>query len=87
MTCGARLPLGFDTDVRSGSNCDIPAQMNHVCFDPNIGSWSGWRAFRVSIAQSFCRLRNGGTQVIRVEKIEVSNTAQAIVGNPNPSAS
>jgi hypothetical protein len=38
------------------------------------------------IAQSLCRLRNGGTQVIRVEKIEVSNTAQAIVGNPNPSA-
>jgi hypothetical protein len=39
------------------------------------------------IAQSLCRLRNGGTQVIRVEKIDVSNTAQAIVGNPNPSAS
>ena len=27
------------------------------------------------------RLRNGGTQVIRVERIEVSDTAQAIIGN------
>jgi hypothetical protein len=29
------------------------------------------------------RLRNGGTQVIRVERIEVSDTAQAIIGNVN----
>lgn len=29
------------------------------------------------------RLRNGGTQVIRVERIEVSDTAQAIIGNIN----
>ena len=29
------------------------------------------------------RLRNGGTQVIRVERIEVSETAQAIIGNIN----
>jgi hypothetical protein len=29
------------------------------------------------------RLRNGGTQVIRVEWIEVSDTAQAIIGNIN----
>jgi hypothetical protein len=29
------------------------------------------------------RLRNGGTQVIRVEMIEVSNNAQAIIGNIN----
>jgi hypothetical protein len=28
-------------------------------------------------------LRSGGTQVIRVEKIEVSETAQAIIGNVN----
>jgi hypothetical protein len=27
------------------------------------------------------RLRNGGTQVIRVERIEVSDTVQAIIGN------
>jgi hypothetical protein len=27
------------------------------------------------------RLRNGGTQIIRVERIEVSDTAQAIIGN------
>jgi hypothetical protein len=27
------------------------------------------------------RLRNGGTQVIRVERIEVSDNAQAIIGN------
>jgi hypothetical protein len=27
------------------------------------------------------RLRNGGTQVIRVERIEVSDSAQAIIGN------
>jgi hypothetical protein len=27
------------------------------------------------------RLRNGGTQVIRVERIEVSDTAQAVIGN------
>jgi hypothetical protein len=30
------------------------------------------------------RLRNGGTQVIRVERIEVSDTAQAIIGNISP---
>ena len=29
------------------------------------------------------RLRNGGTQVIRVERIEVAETAQAIIGNVN----
>jgi hypothetical protein len=29
------------------------------------------------------RLRNGGTQVIRVERIEVSDTAQAVIGNIN----
>jgi hypothetical protein len=29
------------------------------------------------------RLRNGGTQVIRVERIEVSDSAQAIIGNIN----
>jgi len=29
------------------------------------------------------RLRNGGTQVIRVERIEVSDNAQAIIGNIN----
>jgi hypothetical protein len=30
------------------------------------------------------RLRNGGTQVIRVERLEVSDNAQAIIGNINP---
>ena len=29
------------------------------------------------------RLRNSGTQVIRVERIEVSDSAQAIIGNIN----
>jgi hypothetical protein len=29
------------------------------------------------------RLRNGGTQIIRVERIEVSDRAQAIIGNIN----
>jgi hypothetical protein len=29
------------------------------------------------------RLRNGGTQVIRVERIEVADTAQAVIGNIN----
>ena len=29
------------------------------------------------------RLRNGGMQVIRVERIEVSDNAQAIIGNIN----
>jgi hypothetical protein len=29
------------------------------------------------------RLRNGGTQLIRVERIEVSDSAQAIIGNIN----
>jgi hypothetical protein len=29
------------------------------------------------------RLRSGGTQVIRVERIEVSDTAQAIISNIN----
>jgi hypothetical protein len=28
-------------DVRCGSNCDIPAQMDHVRFGPNIGSGVG----------------------------------------------
>jgi hypothetical protein len=35
------------------------------------------------IVEAMRRLRSGGTQVIRVEKIEVSDTAQAIVGNIN----
>ena len=29
------------------------------------------------------RLRSGGTQIIRVERIEVSDNAQAIIGNIN----
>jgi hypothetical protein len=31
--------------------------------------------------ETWRRLRNGGTQVIRVERIEVFDTAQAIIGN------
>ena len=30
------------------------------------------------------RLRSGGAQIIRVERIEVSDNAQAIIGNINP---
>jgi hypothetical protein len=40
------------------------------------------RAFATQV-EAMRRLRNGGTQVIRVEKIEVSDTAQAIIGNIN----
>jgi hypothetical protein len=36
-----------------------------------------------SQVETMRRLRNGGTQVIRVERIEVSETAQAIIGNIN----
>jgi hypothetical protein len=36
-----------------------------------------------SQAETMRRLRNGGTQIIRVERIEVSETAQAIIGNVN----
>jgi hypothetical protein len=32
-------------------------------------------------AETMRRLRNGGTQIIRVERIEVSDTAQAVIGN------
>lgn len=38
------------------------------------------RAFATQV-EAMRRLRNGGTQVIRVEKIEVSDTAQAVIGN------
>jgi hypothetical protein len=37
----------------------------------------------VNQVETMRRLRNGGTQVIRVEKIEVSDTAQAVIGNIN----
>lgn len=40
------------------------------------------RAFATQI-EAMRRLRNGGAQVIRVERIEVSDTAQAIIGNIN----
>jgi hypothetical protein len=40
------------------------------------------RAFATQV-EAMRRLRNGGTQVIRVERIEVSDTAQAIIGNVN----
>jgi hypothetical protein len=36
-----------------------------------------------SQVETMRRLRNGGTQIIRVERIEVSETAQAIIGNVN----
>ncbi|MEY9634162.1 hypothetical protein ABIF66_002391 [Bradyrhizobium japonicum] len=38
------------------------------------------RAFATQV-EAMRRLRNGGTQLIRVEKIEVSDTAQAVIGN------
>lgn len=40
------------------------------------------KAFATQV-EAMRRLRNGGTQVIRVEKIEVSDAAQAIIGNIN----
>ena len=40
------------------------------------------KAFATQV-EAMRRLRNGGTQVIRVERIEVSDTAQAIIGNVN----
>jgi hypothetical protein len=40
------------------------------------------RAFATQV-KAMRRLRNGGTQVIRVERIEVSGSAQAIIGNIN----
>ena len=40
------------------------------------------RAFATQV-EAMRRLRSGGTQVIRVERIEVSDTAQAIIGNVN----
>src|SRR5882762_6643906 len=40
------------------------------------------KAFATQV-ETMRRLRNGGTQVIRVERIEVSDTAQAVIGNIN----
>ncbi len=40
------------------------------------------RAFATQV-ETMRRLRQGGTQVIRVERIEVSDTAQALIGNIN----
>jgi hypothetical protein len=40
------------------------------------------KAFATQV-EAMRRLRNGGTQIIRVERIEVSETAQAIIGNIN----
>ena len=38
------------------------------------------RAFAIQV-ETLRRLRGGGTQVIRVERFEVSDSAQAIIGN------
>jgi hypothetical protein len=38
------------------------------------------KAFATQV-ETLRRLRSGGTQVIRIEKVEVSETAQAIIGN------
>ena len=38
------------------------------------------KAFAVQV-ETMRRLRNGGTQVIRIEKVEVSGAAQAVIGN------
>jgi hypothetical protein len=38
------------------------------------------KAFAAQV-ETMRRLRNGGTQVIRVERIKVSEPAQAIIGN------
>jgi hypothetical protein len=38
------------------------------------------RAFATQV-ETLRRLRSGGAQVIRIEKVEVSETAQAIIGN------
>ena len=40
------------------------------------------KAFAAQV-ETMRRLRNGGTQVIRVERIEVSDTAHAVIGNIN----
>jgi hypothetical protein len=40
------------------------------------------KAFAAQV-ETMRRLRQGGTQVIRVERIEVSDTAQAVIGNLN----
>jgi hypothetical protein len=40
------------------------------------------RAFAAQV-ETMRRLRQGGTQIIRVERIEVSETAQAVIGNIN----
>jgi hypothetical protein len=40
------------------------------------------RAFATQV-EAMPRLRGGGTQVIRVERIEVSDAAQAVIGNIN----
>jgi hypothetical protein len=40
------------------------------------------KAFAAQV-ETMRRLRNGGTQIIRVERIEVSDTAQAVIGNIN----
>ena len=40
------------------------------------------KAFAAQV-ETMRRLRQGGTQVIRVERIEVSDTAQAVIGNIN----
>ncbi len=40
------------------------------------------RAFAAQV-ETMRRLRQGGTQIIRVERIEVADTAQAVIGNIN----
>jgi hypothetical protein len=41
------------------------------------------RAFSAQV-ETMRRLRNGGTQIIRIERIEVCDTAQAVIGNIKP---
>lgn len=43
------------------------------------------KAFAIQV-DTLRRLRNGGTQVIRIEKVEVSDSARAVIGSINPQA-
>jgi hypothetical protein len=74
MACTHAVALAVLSRAGGGHGGD-----RHVAIMAAASAWL-LRAFATQV-EAMRRLRNGSTQVIRVERIEVSDTAQAIIGN------
>lgn len=69
MAVLARLGSGHGSDQRVAAIATAPARL--------------LRAF-VTQVETFRRLRNGGSQIVRVEHVHIHQGGQAIVGNMQP---